>query len=520
MDVLRSRLALLALCALAVSACGTTVPLAERQQSAPAQVSGEGLGQVEGADGVAVDSAGAPLTGVPDAAAVDGSGSAPGTGSAPAGPDLPGSPRSGTSTQPGSAPTGDAPARGPGAGRPAVTSPISLGFIVEKGNGQQANESAGVSTGTTLTLGAVFKGLVKAFNAAGGVSGRRIAPTYYETDPTATDYNRERAAACAAFTQDAKVAVALTVSDYDDGFSRCLRGGGAYQVDSGAGGTSAATARATTNFLSTAAPSMERRERALFATGQEIGSFPKGTTVGVIVDACPETRAGYEKGLVPAAKAAGVTLVPVEVQCVTGFSDLGPIATALQNAVLRFRSSGATQVTYVSNVESTEVLLFAQSAESQGYRPGYVLSSRAQPIAIAQNSPAAQLANMKGMGWQPSLDVALDKQPPRSAVQKRCLALLRSSNVLPTSSADFYYAYSGCDTFFALEALLRSTAGRSSIADLGAAGGGLGTSLVGAATFSLSYAPGALDGAASRRAFRYDTGCSCFTFAGPERPLR
>ncbi len=528
MDLFRLRTAvsvLTAAAALTLSACGSTVQVGP-STSLPAATSDGLTGGIDAAGGVGAAPDGPPVEGGneqtesgPSSSSGDGtatgatsrgSGTQGGTGSGPT---------TAAATRAGRTDSASRPPAGSTTGS-RVTAPVSLGFIVEAGNGQQANESAGVSTGGTVTLGSVTRGLVKAFNAAGGMSGRRIEPVYYETDPTAPDYGSERTAACAKFTQDAKVAAALTVSGFDEGFARCLRQGGAYQVDSGSDGTSAATLAATSNHLSTSAPSMERRERGVVAVGVENGSFRRGTVVGVVVDSCAETRAGYEKGLVPSARAAGLTLVTVEVQCVSGFSDLGSIAASLQNAVLRFRSSGATQVTFVSNVESTEVILFTQAAESQGYRPGYVLTSSAQPVAQALNDPAEQLARMTGMGWQPALDAAVDKQPTRTATQTRCLALLRSANVVPQGSSDLYYIYSVCDTFFAYERLLADTRGRSTISDIGAAAARLGSSLRPVGTFGLAFAAGRLDGPATRRAFRYDVACSCFLYSGPERPLQ
>ncbi|MCW2606553.1 MAG: hypothetical protein JWO60_1246, partial [Frankiales bacterium] len=412
---------------------------------------------------------------------------------------------------PGAAPTAAADGR--------VSAPVSLGFIVPPGDGNQANDSAGVETGQTVDLGTVYRGLIAAMNKQGGLAGRRIAPVFHESSAAAADYNAEYASACATFVEDNKTAAVLTAIGYDGAFTSCLRKGGAFLVDGAAGGADEARMRKETSFLSTGAPTLERRERAVVATGQELASFSRGTVVGALVDSCPETRVGYEKGLVPAAKKAGLSLVAVEIQCASGFSDLGAISAQLQNAVLRFRSAGVTQVTFVSNTESTGVLLFAQSAESQGYRPGYVLSSRAQPVALEQNLPEGQLRGMVGAGWSSPLDVAFDKQPARTKVQARCLALLTTVGIVPKSGADLYFSYTACDTVFAYEALLQQSGGRSGLADVAAAGGRLGRGLQLPGTYATALSPGRLDAPAVRRSFGYDRGCGCFVHRGGEKPL-
>lgn len=501
---MRGRTGLAAVALLAVTACGSTV--------APS-------GTVAGGSGGALGSAELGTTGTQDGSTVGGS--AGGLGSDQTGPGGTGGSTGVTTGPAAAAGTTSAPVAGSGAGGSGAApvaggkaAPVSVGFVVEQGNGQQANESAGVSTGQTFTLGRLYRSLVNAMNRTGGLAGRRIEPVFAELNPAAASYDSELAAACATFTEDNEVAAVADTIGYSAAYEQCLTKGGAFHVSGSSGSADAASLSKAPALMSVTAPAVERRERAVIEQLAAAGMLTRGTKVGVVVDSCPDTRIGYEKAFKPAAEKAGLVLTAVEVTCASGYSDLGPLTAALQNAVLRFQSSGVTVVSFVTNVGSTEVLLFGQAAESQGYRPGYALTSNAQPVALALNLPQGQLKGMRGVGWLPSLDVAVAKHPPRQAPQTRCLSLLKSEGVVPTGEADYYLAYTVCETVFALERMLQKSGGASDLDTLVSTARGLGTSYAPVSTFATRFAAGRLDAPSVGRTFRYATACSCFEYDG------
>jgi hypothetical protein len=515
MRLLPIRTALGAVAVVALTACGSTVaPSGLATASGTDTLGSPELGSAGGAlpEGVVPPEAAQadPLTGGVEGIAGEGTG-----------PDSPGPVAGPAAPAPGSAPVPGAPGAQPAAPTTSrVTSPISVGFVVEEGSGQQANESAGVSTGQSITLRKLYSSLVAALNGSGGLAGRKIEPVYGELNPAAPSYDSELAEACATFTQDNQVAAVADVVGYTESYEQCLSQGGAFHIAGSSGSTVAASLARWPALMNVAAPAIERRERAVVQRLAANGLLKPGTKVGVVVDACPDTRLAYERAFKPAAEKAGLQLDKVEVTCANGYSDLGPLGAALQNAVLRFQSSGVTVVSFVSNVASTDVLLFAPAAESQGYRPQYALTSNAQPVALALNVPRGQLRGMRGVGWLPSLDVAVNKLPARTAAQNRCLALLKSQGVVPAGSADFYLAYTTCDTVFALERLLKDSNGVSDRGALTAAARALGTSYAPVITFADRFSAQGLDGPELARTFRYTEACSCFEYDGGLEPMR
>lgn len=517
-------LALLVVAAAALSACGSTVATSSRVAAGGGGVGTQVQGGTElgGELGAGLEAGGG--AGMTDSLGA-GAGGEGDLGTGPSGAGAASGTQSGQAQAPGSTASGSAGGAGGGGQAAApptrrVTSLISVGFIVEQGDGQQANTAAGVETGQNVTLGKLYRSLIAEFNDKGGLAGRKIAPVYHSVNPAAPSYDAELASACAAFTQDNRVAAVLDTIGFAEAYEQCLAKGGAFHVTGSGSSPAKKSLSQVPSVMAVAAPAIERRERAVVEHLAANGTLKRGTKVGVIVDSCPATQVGYEQGFLPAAEQVGLQLEKVDVNCASGYDDLGPMGAALQNAVLRFQSAGVTVVAFVSNVAPTEAILFTQAAENQGYRPGYALTSNAQPIALALNVPPAQLRNMRGIGWLPSLDVGVSKVPQRSAPQGRCLAMLKAQGVVPASDADFYLAYTVCESVFALERLLQDSSGVSDRAVLVQVARALGTGYPPVITFADRFSPDGLDGPTSSRTFRYDQDCSCFAYDGAVQPLR
>jgi hypothetical protein len=165
---------------LVVAACGTTVPMAAQTSSGP---QGDvGLGTSGQQTPPTQDGVTAPV----------GPGTSTGAGNAPGQPTSSGS----------SAPAVNRPSdpSGPTAiGAQPQTGPINLGFISVNND---AASSAGVNDGRTFTPRQAFEALVRAYNAGGGIAGRRIVPTYIELKSSSNNYPQALEAACTRFVQD------------------------------------------------------------------------------------------------------------------------------------------------------------------------------------------------------------------------------------------------------------------------------------------------------------------------------
>jgi hypothetical protein len=183
---------------------------------------------------------------------------------------------------------------------------------------------------------------------------------------------------------------------------------------------------------------------------------------------------------------------------------------------VRFRSSGVTQVVFLSaSVEANFVLFFATAAEAQQYRPGLALTSGAGAAIQQANAPQAQLAHAFGVGWLPSIDTSRASAPLPAAQQ--CLRDLRTGGgVSPQSPLDRLYAFGGCSAFALADAGLRHTAGAAGSSLVTRGIGGLGRSFASASVLAerTDFTAGRRTAPSAGRVFAWNPSCSCFDYTG------
>ncbi len=498
--------------ALALSACGSTV----QQQSL--QPGGAGVDQGLGGSAVQGGVA-APLAGdAGPGAAVDGStdttGGAPVTGSAAQGPGTSGGtsrgvPRQGASTGSAAPSAGEAPATGP-----RVTSPVKIGFLNTKVGNAGA---AGLNTGETVSPATVFKALVKGVNAKGGLSGRRVVPVTADTDTASGDWNTDYSAACQKMTRDDPVSVIVGYSfTFLDSFEACLAKAGVPHLSGGYSLGDEKVLRDYPGLVATNAPTADRRFRLQAEGAVREGYLTRANKLGVVVDGCASSLRALKNGLDPYLASVGLKEESrVQFNCPSGAGDVGTAASQVQAAVLRFRQLGVDRVF----IEGIPIVLFAQAAESQGYRPGYVVTSTSNGTSLEPNMPEEQLVNVHGYGWMPHMDVTRTKQPAQTGAQKTCLSLLKTGGVVPTGFNDFLQAYAACDGLFLYGAALERTGGRTEAAAVLSAISALGTSQPGSGLYEGRSDYRRRNAPAVYRPWRYGTDCSCFAYSGPSQPM-
>lgn len=381
-----------------------------------------------------------------------------------------------------------------------------------------AAAAAGVDNGNTFTSKAAFDAMVKAYNARGGVAGRRIVPVSVELSSNSTSLESDLQAACDKFTQDEHVAVVFSaIGLFSEVFSQCLAKAGTPQItgDYSLGDTRALAAVPT--LLAVTTLSVDDRATAVLKHMTSVRRLTRADKLGVVVEGCAYNVRAYNQTLEPLAKRLGVPVAErVESRCFEDIGDLGGLGGDMQNAVLRFQTRGITHVTFVSgSVEGNAMFLFATAAETQGYHPTYLLTSAAIAAVQETNTPKAQLANAYGVGWIPSIDTS--HSPLSGAAGKRCLHdLSAASGINPQSAADRYYAASTCDVFALYDAALRLDRGASDARAVMGAVASLGTGFAAAASFgeSTDFRNGRRTGASQARMFAWSAGCSCFNYAG------
>lgn len=405
---------------------------------------------------------------------------------------------------------------------PQNKQPISVGILY--GKNEDAAAAAGVDTGSEFSERRIFEGMVKAWNDRGGLAGRRIDPVFAEVSTNSSNYAAELAAVCATFTEDNDVAVVLkVVALYAHSFAQCVSRAGVVQVSGDYALGDDQALREVPSLFAPSALTMSARERLKLEQLAAAGRLRRGDKIGVIVEGCPYNERAYNNTTVPVAKQLGLDLAEtIVVSCFEGIGDIGGQSSEMQNAVLRFQTRGVTEVTFVSAAaEGNLMYLFASSAEPQGYRPDYALTSGVVAAVQEQNAPKAQLTNAAGLGWLPALDTSRFAGASTEA-QSRCLNdLKKGAGVTAKSPRDRYLTFGVCDTFALSDAALRRTRGATNAEAFAAAVQALGSSFTSAATFGgrTNFARGGRAGPAQRRIFAWSTGCGCFDYAGRPFPL-
>ena len=412
-------------------------------------------------------------------------------------------------------------AAAPGAvaqGGAAALPPVKVGIVL---TGVSNADQFGVSLGNTYEEKDVYDAIVAGLNAQGGLAGRRIVPVYAKTDTASNNWEVDFATACATFTQDDKVDVVLGyVFNYFASFEACLAKKGIPHLTTSFNIPDAQELNSFPLMFALSTPTIERRALAKIDGAVATGYLTKTSKIGIISDTCPGTDRSLRGVVLPALKRAGLTVgATAQLNCVNGASGNGGAVSALQNAVLAFRSNGVDRVMIHGVSEGPPLLLFATSAESQGYRPGYVMSSLAQLAILGGQMPREQTRNVRGFGWLETQDVPPRAYAKPNALQSRCLGILLERDIKPTAAADYAFAYNLCEAAFVYEAALQKSEGRSDGPAVKAAVEGLGRT---SSTFNLggsAFSADRDDAVTVARPLVWRESCGCHEYQGSARPI-
>jgi len=394
---------------------------------------------------------------------------------------------------------------------------LSVGIITTNND---AAAGAGIDNGNTFTPRRAYTAVVAAWNARGGVAGRKVEPVYVELRSSSSNVSSDLAGACSTFTQDHHVAVVLsTTGFFDEGFTQCLARARVPLVASDYALGDGQALRAASTLIAPSTLTTDERSSLLLQRFASTGRLTRASRLGVVVEGCSYTQRTYDRTVAPLAKQLGLTIAGhEETRCFQGIQDLGGQAAELQSVVLQFQSSQVTDVLFVTGgMEGNLMLLFATAAESQQYHPHYALTSGVSAVIQEGNPPVAQLQNAAGLGWLPDIDS--DRTRPTRPAQLQCLGDLRRGGMSPVSAADRLYGFTACDSVSLLAAALRLTSG--SAAGLVGAMSSLGRGFVAASTYggATDFSSGRRTGASTGRVFAWQTGCGCFDYTGPVFPL-
>lgn len=513
------RSSLLALAAtFALTACGTTVPLTS--QPAGAQ-SGGALGATTGGDlSGSQGTAGLGDAGSPTGGSASGAGStgSSGVGAVPGGAPAGGSTSGGTSTS-GTSGGSTGASTGVPTGGARVVTPLRVG-VVTTDIGAAVAALGASSSGSKHSSDDGYKAIFKALSGEGGLAGRRLVPTYYKIDATSTAYQQDGDKACATF-KDARVEVVLSeAASTGYGFAACLAKAGIPLISSNAS-DNVGLAQAPWVF-GAFAPSYDRGYGAVVDKLVASGYLTPKSKIGTVRITCSEIDRAYKSTVLARMRAAHLAS-PIEytVSCAAGFNDAGAYSAAMQSAVLKFVSSGVDRVFIIGDQESLLLSYFAEQAQSQGYHPGYALSSGTLPVTLigASTFPAQQLPQVHGVGWHPQGDAGLD---PKTPVERRCAALATKGGLPPKDIVLTYAVYQDCSNVFLLEAAMKRGDGKATGPALRATIPALGTSFASTGILggNTQFGPQRQDGPQLASEWAYGTSCNCFRYLGKPSVMR
>jgi hypothetical protein len=424
--------------------------------------------------------------------------------------------QAGTGQTPTSVATGGSqilPSQGPTA---RITSPIEIGFMATNvGNAQ----SLGINAGQTYTDKEAYQALVAEYNANGGLSGRKIVPVYGDTDTASSDWSTQFQAACQHLTQDNHVQAVLGyVFVWLDSFEGCLA---SHRVPHLYGGYQPGDKQAQKDFpgiVSVAHPTVDGSNETVLGGAMAGGLLTTKSKLGILYDGCAHGDRAFKSSTEPWLKAHKLQYEAFFMACSGGGGDAGSGAASVKSAQLQFAAHGVN-VVFAPN--AIALLVFMENAESQGYRPAYI--NQGFGAAFEDNAgiiPPAQMKNIHGFGWMPSIDVGRNHQPYQvTPEQAACLAKLKKHGLVPKAYNDFMFAYVTCDSLNMYAKALALTGGVSDGLKVQQALLKVMPSFRGASTYGGLYGVSAQQrgGPGQYREIGFVDSCSCFQYRGPVR---
>jgi hypothetical protein len=399
---------------------------------------------------------------------------------------------------------------------------VGISFISDAGTvfGQFGVNNPGASDTNEATFGKNLKPLIDYVNARGGLGGRELVPVYHGVASLRGNFDSQSQETCAAFTEDHDAAAVIhgaLIPTY--AVADCLYAKKVPLVQQFQIFADDVTFAHYGKYLympwSISADRLGIWLDRLFARG----FFGSKAKVGVIRKDEPISKRFLDRVVVPKLKAHGLKVdddYPIDP--ITAAGDAGKVAAAENNAILRFKSKGITNVLFFPS-EGVLTLLWGQFAEDQGFRARWSFTSFDAPYLTTENNPPSQLARAWPEGWMPELDIVSARDfPSGNPSQDLCMKLLKPTYA-DNASAGLRY----CDGVFLLKAAYDRAADMDrgfTPDDLALGAESLGTSYRSAWTFTSRIARDQHDGATSVRDLKYVHECTCFLYTGSPFPVR
>lgn len=484
----------------ALAACGTTVPLGQQVVGARQDPRSSGQSDAFGGQGDAGGTAPGGVRDVGSGSAVVGAGSSTGRPAARAAEQTP-------ATIDAGGPVGPVPGG-------SAKSPVEIGLAYTD-TGSAFLAAFGVNG--KIADGRVYANAVlKYVNSHGGLAGHPVKPVYYNVQLTRTDpYSVWMQEMCALWTQDHHVLAAQINANSDfTPLAKCLDKQGALFDNAAAWVRTKGDYQRFPRWVESRMLSAERLAEEYVRVPSQLGYFGPKPKIGLLVYDYAQSQ--ELASLLTAALRRKGYAAPMTFTTHMGEStpELGGTIGAMQSAVLKFQAAGVDHV--MSAAYPAALPFFMKYAQSQGYHPRYALTSYEGLVGVAANVAGDQLKDAVAVGWLPDTDVDTNR-PPFNATAQLCKKIFAEANIAPPDQpAGFGY----CDFIL----MLRMAAAKTSPTGLRGtalinAVNRLGSSFSSPATFSTSLSMSQHDGVNAVRPVRFDSGCPCWTYAGPSHPV-
>lgn len=245
--------------------------------------------------------------------------------------------------------------------RGITPSTIKIGFLIAQVGGL---DQAGFALGLRGDMEEVIKAYVDEANRNGGAAGREITYVTEKVDPL--DANDQRAA-CLRMTQDEEVFAVLDSATTLGPQALCY--GAEHDTpffNSGISTVSSSYVRESLPYWVSTYQEGTRQVLNWAHAAREDGVFD-GKTLGILGSECAPVPEIIDDDLLPVLEGFGMSPTVVKLSC-----DAGTAQQQVPNAVVQMRQAGVDLI--FPSTSYTNVQVFLQNAEAQGYRPTYTAS--------------------------------------------------------------------------------------------------------------------------------------------------
>jgi hypothetical protein len=370
---------------------------------------------------------------------------------------------------------------------------------------------------------AQVKALMTWVNANGGMGGRNLelVPKVYIA---ANDSPQAEEALCRYWTQDEKVFGVVITGQLQANARKCYFKGRTVMVDNAAYPLDRQGYAELAPFLwAPGTPVFEDFLPQWVASLKNQGFFEGSKLVGVIAADTPVNRRVYDAQLKPELDAAGATAQEI------GYVDtlsVTAINSSLFEIAQTFKQKGVDRIAFLGGARIAA--LWPLSALTVGINVPYGISSYDTPVFFGRNPglwtkqgfPENPATGAVGLSYQPGTDVDDDQAPfPTTFAEQQCATIYASEGITFTTRSSARLPFQLCDAVLFLKAALDRAPKDLTPAAFGTAAASLAGEFQATTNFSTFLGPTRVGGPASARPMKFDSGCQCLVYTGPEEPL-